>query len=116
MNVYPFTEVWAPVDGTYWTSQKSEDDDKYIWSRVKGPDKRPLSLLLVSKQTYPEAYHIFYRHNNRQFPNVCYLWQFLKNIGYARRQYVTHITLVWMGLATNAAFPKAQVPRHNLAL
>jgi hypothetical protein len=85
-------------------SKKSPHDDKYFWSRVKGPDKRPLSLLLVSKQTYREAYHIFYRHNNLQFLNVCYLWKFLKNIGYARRQYVTHITFVWMGLEASAAF------------
>lgn len=83
-------------------------DDKFFWSRVKGPDKRPLSLLLVSKQTYCEAYHIFYRDNNLQFLNVCYLWRFLKNIGYARRQHVTHITFVRMGREEDAAFRMLQ--------
>lgn len=85
-------------------SNESPDDDKYFWSHVKSPDTRHLSLLLVSKQTYCEAYHIFYRDNNLQFLNVCYLWQFLKNFGYARRHCITHITFVWMGLEAKAAF------------
>lgn len=63
----------------------------------RGPDTSCLALLLVSKQTYLEAFHIFYRYNNLVFSNGDLLEQFLRNIGYARRQHVTHISPVWKG-------------------
>lgn len=83
-------------------------DDREFLDRIKGPDKRCLSFLLVSKQTYREAYHIFYSQNNLQFLNVNYLLQFLKKIGYARRLHVSHITFVWMGSEAKAAFRMLQ--------
>ena len=52
-----------------------------------------LSLLLVSKQTCLKAFHIVYCYNNFQFFDVNDLTQLLKNIGYACRRIVAHITL-----------------------
>ena len=58
--------------------------------------KQRLSLLLVSKQTCLEAFSFFYRYNHFHFFDVDELTQFLKNIGYARRHFVTHVTLHWI--------------------
>lgn len=69
-----------------------------------GPDPRCLSLLLVSKQTYFEAHHIFYRDNILHFRHVDALWLFLKNLGYARRLCVTHVSFSWQGLEAKEAF------------
>ena len=74
------------------------------WFGMGEPENRCLSLLLVSKQIYREAYHIFYQCNNLKFLNVRYLWLFLKNIGYSRRFCVTHISFVWMGPEAKEAF------------
>lgn len=61
----------------------------------RGPDTCCLSLLLVSKQTYLETFHIYYRHRNLRFSDSSSLALFLKNIGEVRRFYVTHVTFDW---------------------
>lgn len=71
---------------------------------IVGSDTGCLSLLLVSKQTYLEAYHIFYQYNPLDFGNLYSLWLFLKNIGFARRLCVDHISFSWYGSETKEAF------------
>lgn len=70
----------------------------------KHPCPFDLSLLLVSKQTYMEAFHIFYQNNTLYFNDTDTLLQFLKNIGFARRQEVTNIGFDWVGAESKAAF------------
>ena len=82
----------------------TSEDDMPTTTRTDGPDTRCLSLLLVCKQICLEAFHIFYRHNNLNFANLGALWLFLKNIGYARRLYVAHITFAWQGLEDKQTF------------
>jgi len=64
-------------------------------------DLRPtildLSLLLVSQQTYSETFETFYRINHFTFVSTDTLYTFLKNIGLARRQAITSISLVLFG-------------------
>lgn len=50
------------------------------------PRSPNLSVLLVCKQIYIEAYHIFSHHNELHFDNTTRLLNFLRRIGYARRQ------------------------------
>lgn len=52
-----------------------------------------LSLLLVSKQTFLEAFHIFYRMNQLCFRNTHDLLRFLRHIGPLRRQEIVSIAL-----------------------
>ena len=59
------------------------------------PNTSSLSLLLVSRQIFLEAYPIFYRVNTFTFGNIGSLQRFLKNIGFARRQYLTRIRFSW---------------------
>ena len=61
------------------------------------PDSKPLSLLLVSKQTYIEAFAFYYKLNTLHFSNLNLLTRFLRNIGFARRQYLTSLTFFWSG-------------------
>ena len=61
------------------------------------PDSKPLSLLLVSKQTYIEAFAFYYKLNTLHFPKLDLLTLFLRNIGFARRQYLTSLTCFWSG-------------------
>ena len=63
-----------------------------------------LSLLLVSKQTFLEAFHVFYRFNTIYFNNTETLLQFLQNIGYARRQELTDVGFNWVGTESKSAF------------
>ena len=63
-----------------------------------------LSLLLVSKTTFLEAWHIFYRINTLYFADTGTLLHFLRNIGYARRQQLTDVGFDWIGLEAKAAF------------
>ena len=62
------------------------------------PSTSRLSILLVSRETFLEAYPIYYRVNLFYFPNVNILRRFLKNIGLARRQHVTRICFSWTGV------------------
>ena len=54
-----------------------------------------LSILLLSKQTYIEAFHIFYRFNQFYFKDTEVLYRFLRNIGYARRQQISTVAFCW---------------------
>ena len=63
-----------------------------------------LNLLLVSKATYLEAYPVFYKINTIYFRNTDILFDFLTNIGPARRQCVTHIGFNWIGSNPKLAF------------
>ena len=61
------------------------------------PDSKPLNLLLASKQTYIEAFAFYYKQNTFHFPKPDLLTLFLRNIGFARRQYLTSLTCFWSG-------------------
>ena len=63
-----------------------------------------LSLLLVSRQTYLEAYHVFYRFNTIHFGDTKALLQFLQGIGFARRQELTDVGFDWVGSESKTAF------------
>ena len=92
---------------TYVLTEDTESS-KWIRSSIASNEKkqidvwRPntscLSLLLVSRQTFLEAYPIYYRVNVFCFANVNILHRFLKNIGLARRQHVTRICFCWKGV------------------
>ena len=68
------------------------------------PSPFDLSLLLVSKQTFLEAYHVFYRFNTIFFANTDALLEFLQGIGYARRQELSDIGFDWIGEEAKATF------------
>ena len=67
-------------------------------------DRYLLSALLLSRGTYIEAFHIFYKINTFVFTSTDVLYQFLRNIGYPRRQQVTDIEFNWSGLDPKRAF------------
>lgn len=81
------------------TEDEDEDEDWEDWGPT-GPDVCCLSLLLVSKQIYLEAFHIYYRYRNLKFSDSFSLSLFLKNIGDVRRYYVTRINFNWTEYAT----------------
>lgn len=74
------------------------------WGVVHHVKPSLLSILLVSKQTYVESFHIFYTTNCLSFTNTGLLYRFLKNIGYARRQHLTSIYFLWRGPDAKEAF------------
>lgn len=80
---------------------KYQDPKWGISHDVKPQD---LSILLVSKQTYLESFHVFYATNCLSFTNTGMLYRFLKNIGYARRQHLTMIYFIWRGPNAKEAF------------
>ena len=63
-----------------------------------------LSLLLVSKAMYLEAYPVFYKTNVLYFKDTDILYSFLNGIGAARRHAVTHVGFNWVGKSSTAAF------------
>ena len=63
-----------------------------------------LSILLVSKQTYLESFHILYANNTLAFDDTDELLVFLQRIGYARRQQMTSVVFRWRGTEPKAAF------------
>ena len=74
------------------------------WGVMHPVKPRVLSILLVSKQTYVESFHVFYTTNCLSFTNTGLLYRFLKNIGYARRQHLTSIYFLWRGSNAKEAF------------
>lgn len=73
---------------------KHKDPDWGVTHQVNPDD---LSILLVSKQTYVEAFHVFYSTNCFSFTDTGMLYRFLKNIGYTRRQHLTMVYFLWRG-------------------
>ena len=67
------------------------------WRVMHEAKPQDLSILLVSKQIYAEAFHIFYATNCLFFTDTGLLYRFLKNIGYIRRQHLTMIYFLWRG-------------------
>ena len=63
-----------------------------------------LRILCVSKQTYAEAFHIYYATHCFSFSDTNRLLQFLRNIGYNRRQHLSTIDFMWRGTSAKAAF------------
>lgn len=63
-----------------------------------------LALLLVSKITFKEAYHVFYNVNKIVFGDTESLFFFLKRIGNLRRQEISHISFDWAGQNATEAF------------
>ena len=53
-----------------------------------------LNLLLASKQTYLEAFSLFYRNNTFEFLSLDSVLYFLANIGYARRAHILSISIM----------------------
>ncbi len=67
--------------------------DKSPKQRYRTPSfAAELSLLLVSRQTYFESYHIYYRINTIHLSTTTNLFRFLCKIGYARRQQLVSIS------------------------
>ena len=63
-----------------------------------------LNLLLVCKQIYIEAFHVFYSSHRFYFPDTELLYSFLKGIGYNRRQHLSMIAFDWCGPYAKEAF------------
>jgi len=63
-----------------------------------------LNLLLVCKQIFIEAFHIFYATHLFSFADTDHLYRFLRRIGYARRQQITKIHFLWQGPHAKEAF------------
>ena len=82
-------------------NSKHEDPDWGVTHEVKPCD---LSVLMVSKQIYVEAFHVFYTSNCFSFTDTGLLYRFLKNIGYTRRQHLTMIYFLWCGPDAKEAF------------
>ena len=80
---------------------KHKDPDWGVIHEVKPCD---LSILMVSKQIYVEAFHVFYTSNCFSFTDTGLLYRFLKNIGYTRRQHLTMIYFLWRGPDAKEAF------------
>ena len=78
-----------------------KDPDWGVIHEVKPCD---LSILMVSKQIYVEAFHVFYTSNCFSFTDTGLLYRFLKNIGYTRRQHLTMIYFLWRGPDAKEAF------------
>ena len=82
-------------------NRKHRDPDWGVIHQVKPHD---LSILLVSKQIYVEAFHVFYTKNCFSFTDTGLLYRFLKNIGYTRRQHLTMVYFLWRGPDAKEAF------------
>ena len=80
---------------------KHKDPNWGVTHQVKPSD---LSILMVSKQIYAEAFHVFYTENCFSFTDTGLLYRFLKNIGYIRRQHLTMIYFLWRGPDAKEAF------------
>ena len=80
---------------------KHKDPDWGVTHQVKPDD---LSILLVSKQIYVEAFHVFYTTNCFSFTDTGLLYRFLKNVGYTRRQHLTMVYFLWRGPDAKEAF------------
>ncbi len=74
------------------------------WGVVHEAKPNVLSILLVSKQIYVEAFHVFYTTNCFSFTDTGLLYRFLKNIGYTRRQHLTMVYFLWRGPDAKEAF------------
>ncbi|CAD6580319.1 MAG: hypothetical protein ASARMPRED_009432 [Alectoria sarmentosa] len=80
---------------------RHKDPDWGVTHQVKPDD---LSILLVSKQIYVEAFHVFYTTNCFSFTDTGLLYRFLKNVGYTRRQHLTMVYFLWRGPDAKEAF------------
>ena len=82
-------------------NRKHKDPD---WGIIHQVSPQDLSILLVSKQIYVEAFHVFYATNCFSFTDTGLLYRFLKTIGYIRRQHLTMIYFLWRGPDAKEAF------------
>ena len=57
-----------------------------------------LKVLTICKIIYSETFHLFYRHNDLEFPSTFALHQFLSSLRPRRRAEITAITLTDFGL------------------
>ena len=74
------------------------------FSDVQFLTKSTLNILLVCKNIYIEAFHVFYTSNRFYFPDTELLFSFLKGIGYNRRQHLIMIDFDWCGPFAKEAF------------
>ena len=63
-----------------------------------------LALLLVSRTTFFESFHIFYNVNKILLESTNSLLKFLKRIGNARRREIGHLSFNWAGRHSKEAF------------
>ena len=96
----------SDIEATFHTKSvklnpKHKDPAWGVTHDVKSHD---LSILLVSKQIYMEAFHVFYTTNCFSFTDTGLLYRFLKNIGYIRRQHLTMVYFLWRGPDAKEAF------------
>ena len=75
-----------------------------FWTKSQFLTKSTLNLLLVCKQIYIEAFHIFYASNRFYFSDTELLYCFLKGIGYNRRQHLSMVAFDWCGPYAKEAF------------
>ena len=81
-----------------------------VQGRLRPPDyacfvsSSTLSPLLVSKQIYAEAFHIFYATHFFVFTSTNDLYQFLRRIGLTRRLQITKLFFLWRGGCAEEAF------------
>ena len=82
------TKDWSvPFSFAAW-----KEGDPYTFSAVyREPIQQTLSLLLVNKQTFQEAFSCFYRNNVFVFGSINELDGFLRNTPLYRRQHITEI-------------------------
>ena len=85
---YPVMEVEV-FSGTQWC------EGRPFWTKSRFLTKSALNILLVCKQIYIEAFHIFYASNKFYFSDTELLYCFLKGIGYNRRQHLSMISFGW---------------------
>lgn len=74
------------------------------WGVIHQVTPNDLSILLVCKQIFVEAFHVFYTTNCFSFTDTGQLYRFLKNIGYIRRQHLTTVYFLWRGPDAREAF------------
>ena len=111
MSASDFTERKARVR-RHLPIQKVEEFSSTPWyagpqsffTKSQDLTKSTLNILLVCKQTYIEAFHVFYASNRFYFSDTELLYCFLKGIGYNRRQHLSMIAFDWCGPYAKEAF------------
>lgn len=71
---------------------------KIRFSPRAAKEKSVLKVLTVCKMIYGEAFHLFYRHNDLEFPSTFALHRFLSSLRPRMRSEITAITVTDFGL------------------
>lgn len=96
---------YALTESEQSLSKRKRARGKTDWNRTKshstkggkkvadGPDPASLNLLLASRQTYVEAYHMYYRENTLRFPSLMRFSVLLSRTSSARLQYIQSLSI-----------------------